>query len=255
MKIYFASDVHLGAPAIKDKRLHEKIFVDWLDKVKKDADEIYLLGDIFDYWYEYKTVAPRGFVRFLGKICEITDSGIKVHIFTGNHDVWIFDYLPSECGVEVHRKPIEFECKGKRFFVGHGDGMGGYDKGYALMKAVFESKIAQFLYSLLHPTLAGWIANTWSSKSRKHNNKNTKMHVFRGADKEHQVMFAKEFLQNGGKADYFIFGHRHIVADYPIETSRVLIIGDWMWNFTYAVFDGEDVKIEKWPVDIKLMDY
>lgn len=254
MKIFFASDVHLGASAITDKRRHEKIFIDWLDAIKHEADEIYLLGDIFDYWFEYKTVAPRGFVRLLGKLCELTDSGIKVHIFTGNHDVWIYDYLPSECGVEVHRKPYEFECSGKIFYVGHGDGLGNYDKSYNLLKWLFENKVAQFLYSLLHPDFSGWIAHTWSRKSRKHNNKNTQMHSFLGPDKEHQILFAKEYIKEH-KIDYFVFGHRHIVVDYPInEQCRVLTIGDWLCNFSYAVFDGEDVKIIRWPVEGNLME-
>ena len=254
MKIYFASDVHWGAPAVKDKRRHESIFVEWLDEIKADADEVYLLGDIFDYWYEYSSVVPRGFARFLGKLCELTDKGIKVHIFTGNHDVWMFSYLQEECGVEVHTRPYEFESCGKHFHVGHGDGLGKGEHGYRFMKRVFESRVAQFLYSLLHPTIATWFARTWSRKSRKHNNRNTKMHSYLGDDKEYQVLFAKEQLKKGAQIDYFIFGHRHVVHECDLGTSRVLMIGDWLWNFSYAVFDGNETVIKRKEVNIKLMD-
>ena len=244
----------MGAPAVKDKRRHESIFVEWLDKIKADADEIYLLGDIFDYWYEYSSVVPRGFARFLGKLCELTDSGIKVHIFTGNHDVWMFSYLQTECGAEVHTTLYEFDSCGKHFLVGHGDGLGKDERGYRLMKSIFESKVAQFFYSLLHPTFATWFAKSLSRRSRKRNNKNTKMHSYLGDDKEYQVIYAKERLAKGDKIDYFIFGHRHIVKDCQVGESKVLMIGDWMWNFSYAVFDGNETVIKRWPTDAKLMD-
>lgn len=247
MKVYFASDAHLGAPIIEDKRAHEKMFVEWLDYVEKDADAIYLLGDVFDYWYEYKTVAPRGYIRFLGKLCALVDKGIEVHIFPGNHDVWMFDYLQQECGVKVHHTHETLTLCGKRFFVGHGDGLGTYDRGYNLLKWVFKCRIAQFCYSLLHPDFAGWIARTWSFKSRKRNNRNAAKHEAKPIEKEFQVRYALEHLKSDADIDYFVFGHRHIIRDVALNAkSRVLIIGDWLYNFSYALFDGDDIRIVKW---------
>ncbi len=244
MKLYFASDLHLGAPTIADHRTHELRFIKWLDTIKADADEIFLLGDMFDYWFEYTTVVPKGAVRFLSKLCELTDSGIKVHIFTGNHDVWMWDYLPTECGVEVHHEPYTFEADGKQFFVGHGDGLGNYDRAYNLLKWIFNWRVAQVCYSCLHPDLAGFIARTWSKNSRKHNAKVLKFHTFRAED-EHQVMFARNYLEHGGNADYFIFGHRHVKADYQLTpyNSRLLVLGEWMQGSTYAICDNGTLQL------------
>lgn len=246
MKIYFASDMHLGAAVIKNHRAHEMNFVRWLDSIKEDADEVYLLGDVFDYWFEYKSVVQKGFVRFLGKLCELSDMGIKVHIFTGNHDVWMWDYLPKECGVEVHSEAYTFEADGKRMYVGHGDETGGLDKGYAVLKWMFKCPFVQWCYSLLHPDLSWWIANTWSHTSRKRDNKNIKFHSFRG-EKEHQVMFARKQLEKGEKIDYFIFGHRHVVADYPLDgQSKLIVLGEWMKSCTYGVMENGEVSIHNW---------
>ncbi len=235
MKLYFASDVHLGAPTIADHRTHELRFVKWLDAIRNDADEVYLLGDIFDYWFEYTTVVPKGFVRFLAKLCELTEKGIKVHIFTGNHDVWMWDYLPNECGVEIHHEHFSFCADGKKFFIGHGDGLGNYDRGYNMLKWLFNWRIAQVCYSCIHPDLGGWIARTWSKSSRKHNANVSKFHSFQGED-EHQVKFARQYLSEGNDTNYFIFGHRHVIADYQLQpNSRLLILGEWMQGSTYAV--------------------
>ncbi len=243
-KIYFASDVHLGTTTVKNARAHEQLFVRWLDTVKADAAQVFLLGDIFDYWYEYKTVAPRGFVRMLGKICEMTDAGIEVHFFTGNHDVWVFDYLPSECGITVHQSDIDICLAGKQFRIGHGDEVGRYDRSYMLLKAIFKSRIAQWFYSLIHPDLAGWFATTWSHQSRK-THQNSKSHEkyksFMGADKEHQILMARDLLAAGRKIDYFVYGHRHVAFDYALTPdSHLYNVGDWLRNFTYGVFDPEE---------------
>ena len=247
MKIYFASDVHLGAPIIEDKNAHEKIFIEWLDYIEKDANVIYLLGDIFDYWFEYKTVAPRGYIRFLGKLCSLTDKGIEVHIFTGNHDVWMFDYLQKECGVKVHFKHEIVEIDGKRLFIGHGDGLGTFDRGYNLLKWVFNWKIAQFCYSLLHPDFAGWIARTWSFKSRKRNNKIAQTRKPIPTEKEFQIRYAQQYIKEDNTIDYFVFGHRHIIKDVAISNkNRVLIIGDWLYNFSYATMDNGSIHITTW---------
>lgn len=249
MKIYFASDAHLGAAIVTDKREHERKLVTWLDAIKDDADAIYFLGDMFDYWYEYKTVVPKGYVRFLAKLCELTERGIDVHMFTGNHDVWMFDYLPDECGVTIHRKYYEFTADGKHFLVGHGDNIGNYDKIYMLMKMVFESPVAQWFYSKLHPDFSGWIAHSRCEGSRRQNEKRKEFTTFRGEEREFQIRFAKEYLSKGNAVDYFVFGHRHIMHDFAIgndKGSRVLMIGDWLKNFSYAVFDGNDITIEQW---------
>lgn len=247
MRIYFASDTHLGAKAVGDKRGQEKRFVAWLDKIKDDADAIYLLGDIFDYWFEYGSVVPKGYVRFLGKLAQLSQQGIDIHIFTGNHDVWMFSYIQEECGVTVHTRHIEQEWDGKRFFVGHGDGLGNYDVGYNILKSVFCCRPIQILYSWLHPDVANWIATTWSRLSRKGNIKNTKYHYFLG-DEEVQVKYVKECEEkSGGKAyDYYIFGHRHILADYETRNgARMMVIGDWLTNFSYAMWDGGELRLFK----------
>jgi len=242
-KTYFISDVHLGAPALKNNKEREKLFVDWLDKVASDAGEIYLLGDIFDFWYEYKKVVPRGFVRTLGKIAEITDSGIPVHFFTGNHDVWIYDYLPAEIGIQVHREPIVRTINNKVFFLGHGDGLDPDEKGYLFLKRLFTSKTAQFFFSRLHPNFAFWIGHKWAKQSRL--SKGVEPELSKGPEHESTVTFAKK-LSETEKYDYFIFGHRHIMLDEEIKPNvRVLILGEWFNHFSYAVFDGENVELKK----------
>jgi UDP-2,3-diacylglucosamine hydrolase len=243
MKIYFASDLHLGAPYITDHRAHETRIVRWLDKIKADADVIYFLGDIFDYWFEYKHVAPRGFVRFLGKICELTDAGIEVHFFTGNHDVWMFNYLQSECGVMVHSKPTTVTYSNKTFLLHHGDGLGNFEPAYNFMKWIFNCHFIQIIYSWLHPDFTFWFAGVWSRHSRMQHDKHNDPKAFMGPDKEFQLRYAKQLLDAGKKIDYFVFGHRHIILDYQLESARVLVLGEWIKTFSYAVFDGSDIKI------------
>ncbi|MDO4462228.1 MAG: UDP-2,3-diacylglucosamine diphosphatase [Bacteroidia bacterium] len=246
MRIYFASDTHLGAHIVGDRKGQELRFVAWLDKIKSDADAIYLLGDIFDYWFEYKSVVPKGYVRFLSKLDELTQMGIDIHIFTGNHDVWMFSYLQEEIGVKVHTPHISTTWDNKHFFIGHGDGLGKYDKPYKLLKWIFQCRPIQIIYSWLHPDLANWIANTWSVLSRKSNSKKTKFHSFMGPDKEIQIRYVndEEEANNGKKYDYYIFGHRHILADYSTKYgAHALIIGDWLYNFSYALWDGESLKL------------
>ena len=240
-KIYFASDFHLGFPSYEKSLEREKKIVSWLDSIRSDASEIYLLGDIFDYWFEYKKVVPRGFTRFLGKISEITDSGIPVHFFTGNHDIWVFDYLPRETGIILHREPVIKEFNGLKFYLGHGDGLGPGDKKYKLLKKVFTSKTLQWLFARLHPNFSVWFAHKWSHSSRfsKVND------PFKGEDKESLIIYAKEKLKTQ-HFDYFVFGHRHITLNHPLsDKTRFLHTGDWINNFSYCVFDGEKVEIKK----------
>lgn len=235
-KIYFASDVHLGAPGIKDHRCHEQRFVAWLDSIKDTASELYLMGDIFDFWFEYKRVVPRGFTRFLGKLSELSDRGILIHFFTGNHDIWLFDYLESECGVKVYREPVVKTIHGKKLFLAHGDGLGSYDKRYNLLKSVFTNKFAQWLFARIHPNCGIGLANFWSGKSREKNNKEYG-DTYMGDDKEFAVLYAKEYLKEE-KVDYFVFGHRHVARTVCVgPESQLMFLGDWIQHFSYAILD------------------
>jgi UDP-2,3-diacylglucosamine hydrolase len=239
-KIYFISDVHLGAPALMNNKERELLFVSWLEMVSQDAAEIFLLGDIFDFWFEYKKVVPRGFTRVMGKIAEITDKGIPVHFFTGNHDIWVFDYLPSEIGVTLHRDIFRTNFFGKQFFMAHGDGLDKDDKGYNLLKRIFTSKLHQWLFALIHPNLAIGLAHHWSKNSRL--SKKINGPDFKG-EEEGLYKFAQAVLLNE-KTDFFIFGHRHRLADLKIgENSRFILLGEWIKTFSFAVFDGEKFEI------------
>ena len=242
-KIYFASDAHLGLPTYEKSLEREKLFVKWLDEIKKDAQEIYLLGDIFDFWFEYKKVIPRGFTRFLGKISEITDSGIAVYFFTGNHDIWITDYLPKETGVVLHREPVTKIISGKKFFLAHGDGLGPGDKGYKKLKKIFTNPVLRWLFSRLHPNAAITIGHKWSNSRREL--KGLVVENFKGVDKENLVIYAKEKLKHE-HFDYMIFGHRHIPIDVQLnDNCQFINLGDWITNFTYAVFDGDKLELKK----------
>lgn len=242
-KIFFASDAHLGMAAAINSLEREKMIVKWLDEIKEEAEEIYLLGDIFDYWFEYRKVVPRGFTRLLGKVAEITDSGIPVHYFTGNHDVWVFDYLPSEIGVMVHTKPLIKTIGEHKFFIAHGDGLGPEEGNYKFLKRIFTSKVFQWFWARLHPNLATAIAHHVSRRSRLAKG----IYVdFLGEDNEVLIRFAKHKLAEE-HFDYFVFGHRHIPLVFNLnEKSRLVFLGDWIVNFTYAVFDGKIVEMKKY---------
>lgn len=246
-KIYFVSDAHLGLPP-REKSLHrEKLLVNWLDKIKEDAFEVYLLGDIFDYWFEYKKVVPRGFTRILGKIAEITDSGIPVYFFTGNHDIWIFDYLPEEIGITVYHKPQKRVYNGKSFYLAHGDGLGPGEKSYKILKRIFRNKVLQWLYARIHPNSSTGFAHRWSKHSRFSKGSYVE---WLGPDKEHLILHSKEILKKE-PFDFFIFGHRHVPKEYPFSGTKVIYLGDWFINFTYAVFDGSDVTLKYYHTEKK----
>lgn len=241
-KIYFASDFHLGVPTYEKSLEREHKIVKWLDSIKSDAEELYLLGDVFDFWFEYRTVVPRGYVRLLGKLAELSDSGIKIHYFTGNHDMWTFDYLEKELNVTIYRAPIEINYNGKAFFIGHGDGLGPGDHGYKFIKKVFASKVCQWLFARLHPNFGIGIANYFSKKSRIATG--TSDEKFLGEDKEWLVIYSKEILAKK-HFDYLIFGHRHLPLDIKIDKSRYINLGDWIQYFTYGVFDGVEFELKK----------
>ncbi|PIP54347.1 MAG: UDP-2,3-diacylglucosamine hydrolase [Bacteroidetes bacterium CG23_combo_of_CG06-09_8_20_14_all_32_9] len=242
-KIYFLSDAHLGLPNHAESLVREKLLVKWLDEIKNDAEEIYLVGDMFDFWFEHKRVVPKGFVRFLGKLSEICDSGIPVHYFTGNHDLWIFNYLPSETGVILHRKHEIREINGKRFFIAHGDALGPNDISFKILKKIFLNKVVQWFFKQLHPNFTMWIGINWSKKSRYNNDKSENL-KFLGEEKEHLITLAKQKLVKE-HFDFFIFGHRHIPYEFQLnENSKFINLGDWITNFTYAVFDGNEVMLK-----------
>jgi len=241
-KIYFASDFHLGAPSHDASLAREKRLVQWLDEIKPQAAALYLLGDVFDFWFEYRKAVPKGFVRFLGKIAEFTDHGIPVHFFAGNHDLWVFDYLPNETGMVIHRKPYRVTLGDKKFYLAHGDGLGPGDGTFKLLKKIFSNSLAQWLFARVHPNLGIGLAHKWSLGSR---NEHATPDDFRGEENEMLVQHARQVLKQE-YFDYLIFGHRHIVLDHPLnESSRYVNLGDWLHHFTYGVFDGNTLELKK----------
>ncbi len=246
-KIYFASDLHLGVPSYEASLAREKHFVDWLDRIKEDAAEIFLVGDVFDFWFEYRKAVPRGFVRLLGKLAEIADSGTPIHLFTGNHDMWIFDYLPQEIGLTLYREPIEREWNGKSFYIGHGDGLGPGDHGYKFIKKVFANPFLQWCFARLHPNFGIGLADYFSRSSRAKTGDQDA--IFLGEEQEWLVIYCKELLEQTHR-DYFVFGHRHLPLDIKLNEAgaRYLNLGDWISYFTYGVFDGADMQLYEFPL-------
>ena len=242
-KIYFASDLHLGVPNREKSLERERLFVQWLDEIKVDAEAIYLVGDVFDFWFEYNKVVPKGYIRLLGKLAEISDSGIPIHFFTGNHDMWLFDYLEKEIKVSIYKDPIEISLKGKQFFIGHGDGLGPGDKGYKIIKTIFRSRICQWLFERIHPNLGISIAEYWSKKSRIANG--VKDEKFYGED-ELLTQFCKEKMKTN-EVDYFIFGHRHLPLEINLGDNTTYInLGEWVNYNSYAVFDGKKIELKRY---------
>ncbi len=237
-KIFFASDFHLGLPAGTPPVEREKKVVAWLKSITPEAKEIYLLGDIFDFWWEYRLVVPKGFTRFLGTIASITDSGIPVHFFTGNHDMWVGKYLEEECGLIIHTSPITTEFDGKRFHLAHGEGLGTKDRSYKILLSIFRNRPLRKMYSALHPAIGVGIGLKWSLSSRLGKGTNP---PFMGEDKEDLIRYAKTILEKD-KIDYFIFGHRHLAMSYKLsQGTEVLILGDWIHSGNYAEWDGNSL--------------
>ncbi len=243
-KIYFLSDFHLGAPNKANSLLREKKIVHFLDTIYKDAALIIIAGDIFDFWYEYKTVVPKGYTRLLGKLAEITDSGVDVHLFAGNHDMWMRSYFQEELNIPVYFEPRTYIFNNKKFYVGHGDGLGPGDHGYKFIKKVFRNKTCQWLFGQMHPTLGMGIANYFSQKSREKTGASDAL--FLGEDKEWLIIYSREILAKE-HFDFFVFGHRHLPLDISLtHRSRYINLGDWITSFTYAVFNGNDLNLKKW---------
>lgn len=264
--IYFISDAHLGSLALRHGRTQERRLVNFLDQIKHKAEAIYMLGDMFDFWFEYKAVVPRGYTRFLGKLSELTDSGVEVHYFAGNHDMWMLDYLSSECGVVVHRQPATLELGGKIFYLAHGDGLDYRDRDWKtrLLFALFRSRFLRRAATLLHPNLFVPFGRNWAKHSRL---KRIKSDVprfagevknpvgyesfdfeetpYMGEDKEGLVLYAKDYLRSHPSINFFLFGHRHIDLDLMLSRDcRLVILGEWMSLFTYAEWDGEHLTVE-----------
>ena len=240
-KIYFLSDFHLGAPNMEKSLAREKKIVAFLDRIKTDAKEIFIVGDMFDFWYEYRKVIPKGFVRLLGKLAEITDAGIPIHFFVGNHDMWMKDYFQKEIGLQVYHEPQMFDFNGKKFLVGHGDGIGPGDHGYKFLKKIFRNPVCQWLFGILPPYLGMGLANFLSRRSRAQTGANEE--VYLGDEKEWLIIYCKEVLK-AKKIDFFVFGHRHLPIDHRLsEDSRYVNLGDWIHYDTYAVFDGTDLRL------------
>jgi UDP-2,3-diacylglucosamine hydrolase len=248
-KIYFASDSHLGARFHADPLAVEKKMVRWLDSIKNDASTVWLLGDVFDYWYEYKYVVPKGFVRLLGKLAELSDAGIEIHIFIGNHDIWMFDYLPKEIGAIIHRDVITIDLLGKRFFLGHGDEVDYRSKGFRFLRAFFRNRFCQWLYAAIHPRWTFGFALNWSLSSRKGGLKKEAEQEYQGEAGEYLVGFAKEYLKAHPDINFFIFGHRHILLDLMLShTCRLIIDGDFMTHFSYVEWDGTNLSLKQFEV-------
>ncbi len=252
-KIYFLSDFHLGAPDHASSLEREKLLVQFLDEIKNEAAEIFLVGDMFDFWYEYRKVVPKGYVRLLGKLGELTDAGVAIHFFVGNHDMWMKDYFVKELNIPVYFKPEEFERNGKKFLIGHGDGLGPGDHGYKRVKKLFRNPVSKWLFGIFPPILGIGLANYLSRRSRA---AGLEEEVFLGEDKEWLIIYSKEVLKEK-KIDFFVFGHRHLAIDYRllpaiasaeagVDSPRYINLGDWMLYFTYAVFDGLTMELKSY---------
>ncbi|TAD97620.1 MAG: UDP-2,3-diacylglucosamine diphosphatase [Bacteroidetes bacterium] len=242
-KIYFASDFHLGSPNASISLERERKIIRWLDAIKPTAQQIFLLGDVFDFWYEYNHVVPKGYIRFFGKLAEIIDSGIPINFFTGNHDLWTFDYFPSEIGMKVYHCPQYVEFCGKKLLIGHGDGLGNGDYGYKILKKIFENRFLQYLFAKIHPDLSFRLAFFWS-RSSKNKARNEEEKRFLG-EKEWLWQYCKA-LEVQKHADYYIFGHRHLPLDLEVSAnSRYINLGEWFTNQChYAEFDGNNLTLK-----------
>ncbi len=240
---YFVSDVHLGVPDKESSLLREKRLVTWLRNIENDASDLYILGDLFDMWFDYKHVAPRGFVRLLGQLAQMSDNGINIHYFIGNHDMWVFDYFEKEIGAIIYREPKSITINNKSFLIGHGDGLGPEDGKYKLLKRIFSSHINQWLFARLHPNFALGIAHFFSKKSRITNN--NFVEKYEGDENELLVQYCKHKLETE-YYDYFVFGHRHIATDMKIgDKSRYINLGEWVKKPHIGIFDGDSFILKR----------
>jgi UDP-2,3-diacylglucosamine hydrolase len=240
--IYFISDFHLGAPDKTTSLAREKKIVSFLSSIQEDASELFILGDIFDFWFEYRKVVPKGYVRLLGKIAEMSDAGIKIRFFIGNHDMWVRDYFQEELNMEVFHHPATFNFGGSRFLIGHGDGLGPGDLRYKFLKRIFRNPVAQWFFGILPPTIGMGLADFFSRRSRAKTGSADE--TFLGEDREWLISYCREVLQKE-HYDFFIFGHRHLPIDFRLDDkSRYMNLGDWLRHDSYAVFDGKILSLK-----------
>lgn len=252
-KIYFASDFHFGIPDHASSLQREKRLVRWLKSIEHDAFAIYLMGDIFDFWFEYGTVIPKGFTRLLGTLAQFTDNGIAVHVFRGNHDMWTFNYFTIELGIVMHRAPEIQPVNGVNILLAHGDGLGPGDRGYKFIKAVFENRVNQFLFNWLHPDLGTRMGLYFSHRSR-HANIARENQVGKSSQhdpcRDRMLAYCHEVLSEGFTAQYFVFGHRHEMFDIPVNDSHMVVLGDWIRHFSYAEFDGRELRLQRFEAEM-----
>jgi UDP-2,3-diacylglucosamine hydrolase len=241
-KIYFASDFHLGVPNQAASLEREKKIVAWLNQIQADAAEIYLVGDLFDFWFEFKHVVPKGYVRLLGKLAQLSDSGIRIHVFHGNHDLWQFGYLEKEVGCIVHAQPLCCTLMNKTFYIAHGDGLGPGQKWFKFILSIYRNRFFQRLFAFFHPYIGISVAQWFSAKSKHHTLATDQQYL--GDDKEYLVQHAL-ITHKAKHVDYFIFGHRHLAFDKQIQQTRIINLGDWFAQYTYVVFDGNNVELKK----------
>ena len=247
-KVYFVSDLHLGSDVLEHPHVTEKRFARWLDTIRDEARAIYLLGDIFDFWFEYKKTVPRGFIRFLGKIAEIQDAGTEVHFLIGNHDIWMFDYFQQELGVTVHTQPLRTTIHEKVFYLAHGDGLADCSRSFRFIRAIFHNRFCQFLFARFPSRWGIGFGHWWSRHSRIKDLAHTVAYL--GEENEYLVLYSKEYIREDPNIDYFIYGHRHILLDLKLNPkTRMLIVGDWMQYFSYAVFDGKELSLKQYNAD------
>lgn len=241
-KIYFLSDFHLGAPNYEASLAREQRIVGFLNEVRHDAAVIFIVGDMFDFWYEYRKVVPRGYVRLLGTLASLTDAGIAVHFFVGNHDMWMKDYFQQELNIPIYFEPKAFTFNNRSFLIGHGDGLGPGDHGYKFIKTIFRNPACQWLFGILPPMVGMGLANYFSRKSREATGKHEE--VFLGEENEWLITYCKDVLKER-YYDYLIFGHRHLPIDFTLAGgSRYINLGDWIQYYTYAEFDGQQLELK-----------
>jgi len=239
-KIYFGSDFHLGAPTEKESQERERKIIRWLEHVSQDASAIFLLGDLFDFWFEYKTVVPKGFIRFQGKLAELKDRGIAIHLFAGNHDLWFKDYFTKELDIPIHHNPVALEVGEKRLLIGHGDGLGPGDRKFKMVKRIFTNPFAKWAYRWIHPDIGITLAKYWSKKSRVEPEKER----FQGEEKERLLTYCKE-VEKTHHHDYYVFGHRHLPLVLMVsDNSTYFNLGEWVSQCNYLEFDGKEATLK-----------
>jgi len=239
-RIYFCSDNHLGSPNRNLSLEREKIFITWLDQIKADAQAIFFLGDLFDFWFEYKKVVPKGFTRLFGKLAELSDSGIDLFFFVGNHDCWIGNYFEDELGINVFHKKVDLNIDNYNILIGHGDGLGPGDNKYKFLKLLFRNPILKKLFSFIHPDLGISLGSFLSQKNKILSGSEK---VFESEDKEMLFSYCKDVLKTK-YYHFFIFGHRHIPLELDLgNNSKYFNTGDWITHFSYLVYDGNSFNL------------